>query len=99
MARLNSFFLGLLAGAALTYFALGYHVLRTKDGFEVIRKTTPTFAQSYVDVRTFDGGAWTERPELAAAVMKAGKEELLGDAALESLRAGFNQLFAPAERR
>jgi hypothetical protein len=92
MNRFSCLVVGIVLGAGLVYGALSYHVLRTDKGFEFIPKAEATFGETYLDVRAFGVSHWTEHPKVAQAVVKAGKEELLEDAATHSLRQGVNNL-------
>ena len=80
MRRLFTFILGTAVGGCLIYAALTHHLLRTKGGWEFLPKTSATFDDWYVDVREFDLTHWAEHRELVAAIIKAEKNQILGDA-------------------
>jgi hypothetical protein len=54
----GSFVTGSVLGGALVYGSLCWHVLRTDDGYEFVRKTSGDFAETYVDVRNFSMSDW-----------------------------------------
>jgi hypothetical protein len=85
MSRLTVFITGTAVGAALIYAALTHHLLRTSSGWEFVPKTTATFEDSYVDVREFGLVNWADHRELVAALIKADKNQVLGDAARSTL--------------
>jgi len=91
MGRINTFILGLVLGAALVFGAQRYHLVRSNDGLHLIPKTKATMGEVYVDIRNFRLDDWTKHPELAAAVLKARKEHLMGDSARGSFRDAIDQ--------
>lgn len=85
MSRLGSFLFGAICGAIVCFTALKYHVLRTNDGYQFVPKLTANFEETYVDVRKFQVNDWNEHKALVAAIVQAGKSDLLGDSAASSL--------------
>ena len=92
MSRLGTFLLGVMVGFLLYAGATHFHVVRARDGFHLVAKQNAHLGESYVDIRQFTLSDWTNHPELAAALTKANKQYLLGDAASASLEQGVNQL-------
>lgn len=86
MGRLWTFFWGMVVGAILLYGAMNYHVVNTHDGLQVVPKTTASLGDTYVDIRGFGIDDWAEHRDLAMALIKADKGELLGDAAISTVR-------------
>lgn len=86
MGRFSFFLGGLVVGAVLLYGAMTYHVVNTPDGLQVVPKTIPGLAGTYVDIRGFGIDDWAEHRDLAMALTQAGKSELLGDAAISPVR-------------
>lgn len=86
MGRIGTFIFGLAIGAGLIFGAQRYHLLRTAEGFYLVPKIESTMSDAYVDIRQFRLDDWARRPSLAAAILKAKKEHLLGDAAGSSFR-------------
>lgn len=72
----SSFLTGGVVGGALVYGALTQHVVRTDAGVELIPKSQATFAETYLDVRTFTPGDWTRHRLLVADILAARKEHL-----------------------
>lgn len=93
MGRLGHFVIGLMVGGVLVFTALKYHVVRAEDGFHLIPKLTAEFSQAYVDIRPFDLDDWAEHQTLAIAISRAGRSDLLQDAALVSLRGAVERVF------
>lgn len=92
MNRLSWLFMGVVLGGGLVYGSLNYHVLRTDKGVEFVPKASATFEETYLDIRNFGVSNWAEHDKVAQAVVKAGKEDLLKDAASHSLQRGVNSL-------
>lgn len=92
MPRLPSFLLGMATGAALLYVATNYHVMRAGDGFHLVAKQSPRLSDTFVDIRAFSMADWAGRPHLAAALVQAKKEYLLGDSAAAAIQENVKQL-------
>lgn len=86
MKRAKGFLTGVVVGALGMYGAMTYHVVRASDGLHLIPKVHPGLAEVYVDIRSFDAGDWNAHRNLAAALVKADKESLIGSASLTGLR-------------
>lgn len=86
MGRLGAFLLGVAVGAGLVFGSLKYHVLRAHDGLHVVPKVAATFEDAYVDIRQFGPSDWNDHRTLAAALIKANQEDLIGETAAYSLR-------------
>jgi hypothetical protein len=83
MKGFGPFLFGAVIGGAAVFATLSYHFVRTKDGFEVIPKLSPTFNEAYVDARIFNADEWQRRKGLTAAILQAGKWAIIGDAAID----------------
>ena len=81
--RLSTFLMGMVSGAVVVYGAQNYHLVRANSGFHLVPKNEATFAEAYVDTRTFTPEDWQQHPRLAADIVQAGKQHLLADAAIE----------------
>lgn len=98
MGRLGIFFCGVLIGGSSVFLSLHYHVVRAHDGWHPIRKVNPRFTETYVDIREFGIAEWQQHPGLFAAIVKADKRELLGNAALQPLRDAFDNAMDSIDR-
>ena len=96
MRRLSTFFFGMVAGGLLIYAALNYHLIQAKDGLHLIPKTEATLACTYAYIRDFGPGDWAQHPEIAMALFKADRTDLLESAASSSLQTGLDRLLAPS---
>jgi hypothetical protein len=92
MSRLASFFLGMVAGAALLHAAMNYHVLRGPDGLHLVAKQSPRLAETFIDIRSFTMTDWAAHPQLAADLVQANKQSLIGDSAAAALQDNVKQL-------
>ena len=90
MARIRWFIFGAAVGAGLTMASLKYHFLYTKDGLKAVPKQTPTFSETFLDVREYNASDWSEHKAVLAAVMQAEESELLEGAAVNSIREGLD---------
>jgi hypothetical protein len=95
MRRISTFLLGMATGAMLLHGASMYHVVRAADGIHLIPKQPPRLAETYVDIRTFTVEEWAGHAQLASAVVQAGQQQLLGDAASGSIRETLNSVIPP----
>ena len=86
MSRIGDFVMGMVCGGALTIGSMNFHVVRADDGFHLIRKLTASFDEPYMDVREFAPADWNNHRALAAAIVRAGKGEILADSSLSSFR-------------
>jgi hypothetical protein len=86
MRTLFTFILGMAVGAGGMFVSHTYHIVRAEDGFHVVRKLTPQFADAYVDIRNFDMRSWDAHRPLAIALVKANKPQLVTQGAGENLR-------------
>jgi hypothetical protein len=86
MRRISNFLMGMAAGAMLLHGVTMYHVVRAADGVHLIPKQPPRLAESYVDIRTFSMNDWADHAQLASAIVQAGQQQLLGNAAIGSVR-------------
>lgn len=92
MKYLTVFLLGALLGAGGMFVGQGCHILRTGDGFELVRKVRPGFALTYVDVRDYEVEDWLAHPELAQAVLEANKGHLIKDEAMRTVYRAIEEL-------
>jgi len=86
MGRFGSFLLGVVLGGAAVFVGLKYHVVYADNGVHLVPKLYATFDEVYVDIRGFDLADWGEHKALAAALVKADKGELMGEAAVNQAR-------------
>lgn len=78
MFGIRAFLFGLTAGTGLGYFAMNYHVVYGPDGPVVVsRIQQPPIRSAYVDVRNWSAAMWQRYPDVTAALVKAGKGDLI----------------------
>lgn len=95
MRRLPTFIFGMVAGGLLIFAALNYHLINANDGMHLVPKVDATLAGAYVDVRNFGPRDWAQHPEVAMALFKADRGDLLEAAAGNSLEVGLDRLLSP----
>ena len=97
MRRLMTFFLGMVAGGLLLYGALQFHIVRADDGFHVVPKVEAKIAATYVDIRNFSFADWKQHTDIAAALMRAEKEELMKNAASDAINQSLDKWLGTGE--
>lgn len=99
MNGFGPFLCGAVLGGASVFASLSYHFVQSKQGFLTIPKLSPTFTETYVDVRPFTATDWQQRKALTAAVLRANQGAIIGegivDQAAEAAR-GFLPEFSQA---
>ncbi|MGE0610598.1 MAG: hypothetical protein AB7O62_26145 [Pirellulales bacterium] len=98
MSKPGALVFGVLVGAAAVYGALNFHILQTDAGVQFVRKSESNFKDTYVDTRQFGVGDWIDHPQLAEDLVRAGKQDIMSDAAAESLEQGFSRAFGTNRR-
>jgi hypothetical protein len=96
MRRLMTFFLGMVAGGLLLYLALNFHLIRAQDGMHFVRKMDSQIAATYVDIRGFTLIDWNQHTDIAAALVRAEKTELMQSAASDALNQSLDKWLGPA---
>ena len=94
MNRVNSFLLGMVAGAALLGVAMHYHIVHGKDGLFVVPKVHNNLSDFYVDTRQFALRDWQQHRMLAVAIMQAQREDVLQDSALDDFRSHVQEFIS-----
>ncbi len=92
MSRLPAFLFGMVCGAALLWVAMNYHVVRARDGFHFVAKQPARLSDAFIDIREFNLTDWAGHPQLAAALVQADKQHLVGDSAAASIQENIQQL-------
>lgn len=86
MSNAKPYLFGLVLGASAMYVALQYHVVRSHDGFQMVPRTPQhSVGLAYADVRNWSPSQWTDRPELARALMAHGSSDLISESVAGSL--------------
>lgn len=73
---------GVLLGSAGMWCVATYHLVQTADGTLCIPRVQAGLSHIYVDVRTWTAAEWREHPQLAQALMRAGRQDVLPAAPL-----------------
>jgi len=97
MRRLSTFIFGMVVGGLLIYVALNYHLIHAQDGLHMVPKVDATLASTYVDVRGLGVSDLTRYPEVAMAISKAGRQDLLESIATGALGTEIDR-FSPRVR-
>jgi len=86
MSNAKPYLFGTLLGASAMYVALQYHVVNSHDGFQMVPRTPQhSVGLAYADVRNWTPSQWTDRPELARALMAHGSSDLISQSVATSL--------------
>ncbi|MFN9717252.1 MAG: hypothetical protein ACK58L_01070 [Planctomycetota bacterium] len=85
-SKAKPYIVGAALGASTMFFALQYHVIHSNNGLQIVPRTpqqSPGLA--YVDIRNWTPSQWTDRPELARALMAHGSSDLIAESVASSL--------------
>jgi hypothetical protein len=86
MSKAKPFLFGTALGASAMFFSLQYHVVHSHDGFQVIPRTPQqSIGLAYTDIRGWTPSQWTDRPELARALMAHGSSDLIAESVASTL--------------
>jgi hypothetical protein len=86
MSNAKPYLFGAVLGASAMYVALQYHVVHSHDGFQMVPRTPQhSVGLAYADVRNWSPSQWTDRPELARALMAHGSSDLISESVAHSL--------------
>ena len=86
MSNAKPYLFGTVLGASAMYIALQYHVVHSHDGFQMVPRTPQhSVGLAYADVRNWTPSQWTDRPELARALMAHGSSDLISQSVATSL--------------
>lgn len=78
MKNVKPFLLGCIAGCGIMFVALQYHVVQSHDGMQLVpRAPQATLGLAWVDVRDWDARTWSDRPEIARALVAHGSSDLI----------------------
>jgi hypothetical protein len=83
MKGFGPFLVGAIVGGGAVFASLSYHFVHTRDGLEVIPKQSPTFLETYVDVRSFGPSEWASRKGLSEAIVKANRAKIMGETVID----------------
>ncbi|MFN8707603.1 MAG: hypothetical protein ACK526_22025 [Planctomyces sp.] len=86
MGQVKPFLFGSLLGASTMFVGLQYHIIRSHDGFQLVPRTPQhSVGLAYADIRSWDAAQWTDRPELARALMAHGSTDLISESVAKNL--------------
>ena len=99
MGKLKSLLVGLLMGAGGMYAGLQYHLLQAEEGFLIVPRTPQQRLQdAYADVRDWDAGSWSSRPQLALAVTQDGRGDLISEGVKSNLLDSLRESLSPVRQ-
>lgn len=88
-------------GAGGMYYALGRHFVNTDDGYLIVPKAEMGLADTHVDIRQWKAADFREHPQVTAALVEHGHQELVIDAAgrgiLDSVKEKLGDIFGPED--
>ena len=92
MRRIWTFIAGILAGGVLIYVAMNFHLIRAKDGLHLVPKVSAQLPGTYADIREYKVADWAENAEIASALIKANRRDLLDGAITDTFNSGIDRL-------
>ena len=91
MKKFKPFLLGSLAGAGLMFGSLNYHVVQSHDGLQIVPRTPqPSLGLAYADIRQWDAQQWSDRSNLARALVAHGASDLISQSVVENVTRSMN---------
>jgi hypothetical protein len=90
---MRGFTTGFIAGAAVLYGSMCFHVVLADDGYHFVQKTALTFKDTYADIRRYDVAEWRNHVPLAEAMLKAEKHEVIRNSAQGAVQNAFENLW------
>ncbi len=91
MSRLSTFLLGVVVGAAGLFVSENYYIVRAPDNFHLVPKVAAKLEFPYRDIRNYTVEDWKQNVSLGAAIVKAGKPEMMVDS-LTKVRHNFDTI-------
>jgi hypothetical protein len=91
MKGFGPFLCGAVVGGAAVFASLSYHFVQTKDGVRMIPKLSPTFLETYVDVRPFTAADWQQHKSLTAAILRANQGAIIGEGVVDQAAQAVQQ--------
>jgi len=79
MKKVLGFSVAIAVLGFLSYWSASHHVVQTKQGAIVMAKRFLTFADTFVDVRSWSSDDFEAHPELKKALADGGYEDLLAE--------------------
>lgn len=76
---------------------MNFHVIRAQDGFHLIPKVNARLSNTYADIRGYQVADWAAHGELAAALVKANRGDLLEGALNDTISKGIDRLMNPQQ--
>ena len=77
MRFLYTLFFGFVLGAATTYSAFSYHLVRADEGLVLVPRQRASLSDAYADIRNWQANDWTQHLELAHALVEDGRGDLI----------------------
>jgi hypothetical protein len=97
MHRITWFVGGFIAGIAALLVVQQNHIVRADEGFHLVPRVSAGYDDIYVDIREFGFDDWNDHQGLSMALVKSEKEDLLKDAAVNSVHDSINAFFSRRE--
>ena len=98
MRFLYTVFFGFLLGAATTYSAFSYHLIRADEGLVLVPRQRASLTDAYADIRNWQANEWTQHLDLAQALVEDGRGDLIQSLNPGQLLNDFLQDASAAER-
>lgn len=83
-------------GVAVLHLATNFQVVRPSEGFDLIAKSPPRLAESFVDIRAYTVSDWSGHPQLASALVQANQQHLILDRTANAFQQSIHQVLPAA---
>lgn len=99
MGRLFTLGVGVIVGVILMFFCFHYHVVKTSDKTLIVPKKSATLSETYVDISTWGIQEWSEHPDLADDMIRAGHSQMVRRSISQNLLDNIMDQFNPPSTR
>jgi hypothetical protein len=92
MRRVIAVLFGMALGGGAVFGAFHYHLIRTNEGWLVVKRQKADWRDSYVDIRGWTYRDWPEHKALSHDLVAAGRGDLVARSMADQL---FRGIFDP----
>jgi hypothetical protein len=93
MRKVILILLSAAAGGGLVFGCFHLHVVRSAEGWHLVRKQHLDWRDAYVDVRGWGFREWNAHPQLSRNLAAAGRGDLVGKGAASQIFRGMFDAF------
>ena len=95
---LMGIFVGILVGCCLMLVAFNYHIVVAEDTTLFVPKQKSQLTDAYIDIRKWTASDWSQHPDFATAMIKAGHQERIKTSIASDIFDGLFRGLQPQKR-